>query len=189
MPIHWELGSTTLFLHHDSKDFTVLAGWAGFKLQTQRGKAPGLYRCREKPRSDSLASTLRQQEKPGRTRAQQTKEFYPEGIYLYLYQGVPHGERSRTLLSQRFKCTSCVSYVSRGETSKPSTRDSLGTTTLSVRADASGVDDFSGYTGDLKRQHLVITTWGTEQLNRLNETVIIAVFHHHSKTQHNMPVR
>lgn len=167
----------------------MLAGWAGFKLQTQRGKAPGVYRCPEEPRSDSLASTLWQREKTGRTRAQQTEEFYPEGIYLDLYHGVSCGERSRTLLSQRFKCTSCVSHASRGETSKPSARDSLGTTTLSVRADASGVDDFSGYTGDLKRQHLVITTWGTEQLNRLNETVIIAAFHHHSKTRHNVPVR
>lgn len=112
------------------------------------------------------------------------QEFYPEAK-----QGVSHGQRSSTLLSQHFRYTSCVSYISRGEISKPSTRLSLGTTTLSVRADASGVDDYSAYTGDLKRQHLVTTTWGAKQLNRLNETVIIAVFHHHSKTLHNVPVR
>lgn len=74
----------------------------------------------------------------GRTRAQQTEEFDPEAK-----QGVSYGQRSSTLLSQHFKWTSCVSYVSRGEISKPSTRHSLGTTTLSVKADASGVDDYS----------------------------------------------
>lgn len=29
-----ELGLTALFLHHASKEFTELAHWAGFKLQT-----------------------------------------------------------------------------------------------------------------------------------------------------------
>lgn len=75
-----------------------------------------------------------------------------------------------------------------GQDSNPSTRHSLGTTTLPVRADPSQVDEYSGFTVDLKRQHLVTRTWGAEQLNRLNQTAIIAVFHHHSKIQHNVPV-
>lgn len=50
------------------------------------------------------------------------------------------------------------------------------------------MDGCSGYTEDLKRQHLVTSTWGTEQLNRLKEAVVIAVFYQHSKTQHNVPV-
>lgn len=73
--------------------------------------------------------------------------------------------------------------------SKLSTRHSTETTTLSIRADAFGVDDYSGCTEDLKRHHLATTTGETEQLSRLNETVTIVLFHHHSKTQHSVPVR
>ena len=143
--------NSALFLHHASKDLTVLASWAGFKWQTQRRKAPGLEHCTEESRSDSQASTLWQQEVTGRSRAQQTEEFYPE-----TKQGVSHGQRSSTLLFQHFKCIS-VSSISRGKISKYSTRRSLAITPLSVRADASTVDDYSGCTGDLKRQHLVTT--------------------------------
>lgn len=64
----------------------------------------------------------------------------------------------------------------------------MGTTPLSIRADAFGVDDYSGCTEDLKR-HLATTPWEREQLSRLNETVTIVVFHQQSKTQHSVPVR
>lgn len=65
----------------------------------------------------------------------------------------------------------------------------MGTTTLSITADAFGVDDYSGCTEDLKRHHLATTSWETEQLSRLKETVSIVVFHHHSKTQDSLPLR
>lgn len=119
----------------------------------------------------------------GRTRAQHLKEFYPKAK-----QEVSHGQRSSTLLPQHFKCTSCVSNTSRIKASKVYTRHSLGNTLVSDTADVSGADDYSGCTGNLKRipcNH----DQGTEQLNRLNEAVIVAVFHHHSKTEHNAPVR
>lgn len=65
----------------------------------------------------------------------------------------------------------------------------MGTTILSIREDAFGVDDYSRCTEDLKRHQLATTTWETEQLNRLNGTVTIVVFHHHRNTQHSVPVR
>lgn len=78
------------------------------------------------------------------------------------------------MFSHHFKYTSHESCISKGEMSKPSIRCSIGTITLSIRADAFGVDDYSGCTEDLKR-YLSTTIWEKEQLSRLNETVTIAV--------------